>query len=83
MNAAHGQVVMKLTLAVLPHGERDLRRLPPVSIGNMQLHRADANSVLAYLVLSRTLKGRRIVQNLGMNCNMTLRRRGEVEQCNG
>jgi len=31
VNAAHGQVAMELTLAVLPHGERDLRRLPQVS----------------------------------------------------
>jgi len=38
----------------------------------MQLLRADDKSVLAYLVLSRTLKGRRIVQNLSMDCNMSL-----------
>lgn len=43
----------------------DTVSLPVVSIGDMQLQRADVKSVLGHLVLSRVQKVRSIVQNLG------------------
>lgn len=51
--------------------------VPTVSIGNMQLHRADAKNVLVYLVLSRIRKVRGIVKSLSTDCNMSL---GGVER---
>lgn len=46
--------------------------VPTVSIGDMQLQRGDAKSVLIYLVLSRVRKVRGTVQSLSTDCNISM-----------